>query len=72
MLKGWEKLVPLTAELKPAAHAEANAAGGYMYGIKLQRDCLTTKVRQSLFYTQNQKIQAAFATPDIIFGQKFK
>ena len=34
--------------------------------------CLTTKVRQSLFYTQNQTIQAAFAPPDIIFGQKFK
>ena len=34
--------------------------------------CLTTKVRQSLFYTQNLKIQAAFATTDISFGKKFK
>lgn len=30
--------------------------------------CLTTKVRQSLFYTQNHKIQAAFAPIDINFG----
>ncbi len=68
----------LVLEVNKGAEPEYLYYGNTVTGEDMQsiktagRDCLTTKVRQSLFYTQNQKIQAAFAPPDIIFGQKFK
>ena len=52
--------------MKSFCHPNILSSFGYFEeNNTIYRGCLTTKVRQSLFYTQNRKIQAAFATPEI-------